>query len=243
LCAIGWLALRSPTPAWNVTRDGIAARVAEGEWVETGPAGAASIEIGKIGVVRVEPGSRVRIVTASPTEHRLELAEGEIEAQINAPPRLFFVNTPATTAIDLGCAYRMRCDKAGNGYLRVTSGWVELGRDNGVSLVPAGARASIRAKQGAGTPYFEDAPAELRAAIEQFDQGERGLEAILQSARVRDTLTLWHLLAQVQDAERERVYDRIAALTPVPSGVTREKALALDEDTLRRWREELAWSW
>ena len=43
--------------------------------------------------------------------------------------------------------------------------------------------------------------------------------------------------------ERARVYDRIAALTPVPAGVTREKALALDAATLTRWREELAWTW
>ena len=69
------------------------------------------------------------------------------------------------------------------------------------------------------------------------------MDVILRTARIRDTLTLWHLLAQVQDADRERVYDRMVALTPLPSGVTREKALALDQDTLRRWREERAWTW
>jgi hypothetical protein len=60
---------------------------------------------------------------------------------------------------------------------------------------------------------------------------------------VRDTLTLWHLLFRVDTSERARVYDRIAALTPIPVGLSREKALALDPETMTRWREELAWTW
>jgi hypothetical protein len=236
-----WLGTRE-RPAWDVVRDGVAGRVTEGGWIETA-AGSARITVGQIGTVSVEPNSRVRILSASPSEHRLELAEGEIEAQINAPPRLFFVNTPATTAIDLGCAYRMKSDKEGNGYLRVTGGWVEMARTNGESLIPAGARCSMRAKKGAGTPVFEDASAEFRAAVEEFDQNGSGLDVMLRTARARDTLTLWHLLTQVAGTDRERVFEQMVALTPLPSGVTRDKALALDEDTLRRWREELAWVW
>jgi hypothetical protein len=35
----------------------------------------------------------------------------------------------------------------------------------------------------------------------------------------------------------------MVALTPLPAGVTREQALALDAATLKLWREELAWTW
>ena len=66
---------------------------------------------------------------------------------------------------------------------------------------------------------------------------------MLAHSRVRDTLTLWHLLSRVDPAERGRVYDRIAELTPPPSGVTRDKVLQLDPATLTLWREELAWTW
>ena len=51
-----------------------------------------------------------------------------------------------------------------------------------------------------------------------------------------DTMTLWHLLPQVGGQERERVYNRMATLVVVPVSVKREKALALDPDTLRQWR-------
>ena len=86
----------------------------------------------------------------------------------------------------------------------------------------------------------------LVKALESFDfesAGSRALDTILAESRVRDTLTLWHLLSRVDAGERPRVYDRIAALAPLPSGVSREKALQLDRGTLKRWKDELAWTW
>jgi hypothetical protein len=32
-------------------------------------------------------------------------------------------------------------------------------------------------------------------------------------------------------------------LAPLPQGISREKILELDKDTLRRWSQELAWKW
>jgi len=93
---------------------------------------------------------------------------------------------------------------------------------------------------------FDDAPENLKQALENFateKPGSGSLDIILAEARVRDTLTLWHLLSRVGLADRERVYDRIAALTPVPAGVSRRKALELDPDTLTHWKDELAWTW
>ena len=69
------------------------------------------------------------------------------------------------------------------------------------------------------------------------------LPTVLAAARIRDTLTLWHLLPRVGLAERERVFDRMAALTPVPAGVSRELVIKLDAPTLARWKDELAWTW
>jgi hypothetical protein len=44
-------------------------------------------------------------------------------------------------------------------------------------------------------------------------------------------------------ADRERVFDRMAELTRVPSGVSRDLVMKLDPETLRRWKDELAWTW
>jgi hypothetical protein len=228
-------------PRWNVVRlEGSPAvgQVAAGEWIETDARSRVSVEIGRIGFVELSPNTRVRVVAARPGEHRLALARGEIRASISAPPKLFFVDTASGTAVDLGCEYTLHTDENGSGLLRVTRGWVAFQCKGLESLVPAGASCRTRAQAGPGIPYFDDAPERLKEALETGALGE-----ILPASRVRDTLTLWHLLARVEAGDRGRVFDRMAALAPLPAGVSREKALALDPPTLTRWREELAWTW
>jgi hypothetical protein len=60
-------------------------------------------------------------------------------------------------------------------------------------------------------------------------------ELIVSSARRRDALTLWHLLDRGTPAERERVFDRLAALAPPPPGVTRAAVLAGERYALNEW--------
>jgi FecR protein len=242
-----WEVLRlggSPTVGAKQIRG--AGQVRAGEWIETDSASSATVKVGEIGSVEVEPNTRVRVVATLPGEHRLALLRGEIRAKISAPPRLFFVDTAAGTAVDLGCEYALNTNEDGFGILRVTKGWVSFQWKRLESLVPAGASCRTRPRSGPGIPYFDDAPENLKQALESFafeQAGNNALSIILAESRVRDTLSLWHLLSRVAVDDRERVYDRIAALTPVPDGVSREKALKLDPETLKRWKEELAWTW
>jgi len=243
--------------AWNVSslagapqvgadRINRSGRLTVGDWLETDSCSRAKIDVGKIGYVEVEAESRVRLLAARMRDHRLALLRGCLRATIWAPPRLFFVETPSATAIDLGCAYTLKVTDAGSSFLHVTSGWVALvlaGRD---AIVPAGALCETRAGIGPGTPYFADASAALRRALTALDF-ERGhsearsaaLETVLAEARDRDALTLWHLLSRAEYSERSRVYDRLAALVAPPAGVTREAVLRLDKRMLGRWQEKL----
>ncbi|HEV8264875.1 MAG TPA: hypothetical protein VGQ06_07975 [Gemmatimonadales bacterium] len=206
-----------------------------GEWVETDDSSRALIAVGSIGRVEVKPGTRIRLLEARPDAHRLALARGAIDAKVDAPPRLFFVETPAGTAIDLGCAYTLETDSLGNGRLHVTAGYVEFTWRGRRSVVPLGAIADTRAGMGPGTPYVEDAPEPLRRALAKFDfesGGAGAAGAALASARAEDAVSLWHLLQRVDPSQRGAVYDRLAALVPPPPGVTRPGALALEPATL-----------
>jgi hypothetical protein len=239
LALAAWIVLRTGSGAWEIETATGTAHVASGGSVITGQSTYARIRVGSIGTVDVEPGSRVKLGPArAGREYRLELAHGAISATISAPPRIFLVDTPSARAVDLGCAYTMRVDDSGATELHVTAGWVSLEWQGRESLVPAGATCTTRAGLGPILPFFEDASAGFRAAVQS-----EAVDRMLNEARVRDTLTLWHLLFRVPEIERARVIDRMAALTPLPAGVTREKALALDRETLTRWREELAWVW
>lgn len=237
-------------PRWEVIRshNGVTdtESIRAGQSLQTDASSTAEIKVGTIGTVEVEPGTRVRVVTTRPTDHRLSLEHGEIAATISAPPKLFFVETKSALATDLGCQYKMKVDDAGNGLLRVTLGWVSFDWKGRESLVPAGASCRTHANLGPGTPFFDDAPKDLTTALDQFDfanGGQTALRTILASARSRDTLTLWHLLSRVPESLRPLVYDRMVSFAPPPTGVTRDKAIALDPQTLKLWKDELAWTW
>ena len=222
-----------------------------GQWLETDDSSRAVILVGDIGHVEVKPDTRIRLVRALRSDHRLALERGEIYAKVDAPPRLFFVDTPAGTAVDLGCAYTLAVDSSGNGTIHVTGGYVEFDWSGRRSIVPLGFRADTRRAFGPGTPYAEDAPQGLRQALAAFDFANGGAAAVrraLAAARSEDAVSLWHLLERVDPALRRDVYDRLAALVPPPTGVTREGALRLDRtmlqiywNTIRRiaWRKAI----
>lgn len=207
-----------------------AARLPVGAWVETDDSSRALITVGRIGHVEVKPETRIRLLEARPHDHRLGLARGAIYAKVDTIPRLFFVETPAGTAIDLGCAYTLETDSAGNGSLHVVGGIVEFRTSARFAKVPIGARVTIWARVGPGIPYVEDAPEALRRALDAMD-----VPAALAAARAEDAISLWHLLQRVVAPQRGAVYDRLAALVPPPAGVTRAPAIALDPATLDRY--------
>ena len=222
-----------------------------GQWLETDDSSRALILVGDIGHVEVKPDTRIRLVRAQRSDHRLALERGEIYAKVDAPPRLFFVDTPAGTAVDLGCAYTLAVDSSGNGTIHVTGGYVEFDWGGRRSIVPLGFRADTRRAFGPGTPYAEDAPKALRHALADFDFSNGGPAAVrraLAAARSEDAVSVWHLLDRVDPSLRRAVYDRLASLVPPPAGVTREGALRLDRtmletywNTIRRiaWRKAI----
>jgi len=233
-------------PAWDVTmlagrpllgttRLVASGRLRVGDWLQTDDSSRALIAVGHIGQVEVKPGTRLQLVAARRDDHRLALARGGIDATVDAVPRLFFVDTPAGTAIDLGCAYTLETDSLGNGRLHVTRGEVAFETGPRSSRVLLGAIIQTRPAIGPGIPYVEDAPGPLVRALVAFDfekGGARAARTILALARAQDAMSLWHLLQRVDPALRAMVYDRLAALVPPPPGVTRSRAIALDLSAL-----------
>jgi len=212
--------------------------------VITNDASSARLEL-SIGSVEVGPGSDFRVVSITPGEQRFELRRGGISAQVLAPPRVFVVETPATVATDLGCAYVLQVDSLGNGLLRVTAGQVELVTGGRRAIVPAGAVASIRKGFGPGSPRREDASRKLTEALDAIDFGSRepaAVDSALSAARVDDALSLWHLLSRVNPVEAGRVYDRLAVLVPPPVGVTRDGVLSGSREMLDLWWNYLPWT-
>jgi hypothetical protein len=241
---------RASGPGWDLVwlADGGGSdpgrKLREGEWLETGQR-RARLEVGEIGVVRLEPLTRVSVLDVGREAHRLSLAHGTLHATIWAPPGRFFVETKAARAVDLGCEYTLEVAGDGSGVLRVEAGWVGFEHGGVQSLVPAGAWCRTRPGRGPGTPRFDTAPPAFAAALDVIDAGgspevrRDALDRALAEVRERDALSLWHLLARLEPEGRGRVFDRLAQLVPPPEGVTRDGVVAGDRAMRDLWWDEL----
>ena len=248
---------RDPGVSWEVEGSGGAVRIdggrirnkgrlAVGETLETGDSSTARVAVSEIGQVELDPNGRIRLLQTGQSEHRIALDRGLIRATISAPPRLFFVNTPAAEAIDLGCVYTLQVDDSGRTLLHVTLGWVALVRGGREVYVPRYAMCKARPGIGPGTPFFEDASETFVGLLERFDfeNGDDDVfKALLGEARERDTFTLWHMLSGVEGDRRVKVLERMIELVGLPEGITREATLRLDPDTLEAWREAMDTVW
>ena len=237
-------------PTINATQIDQQGSLARGELLETDPSSRARIQVGKIGYVDIDPNSRVRLASTKLTDQRLTLERGKLEATISAPPRIFFVDTPAAQAVDLGCAYTLEADESGKGLLQVTKGWVAFVLRGLELKVPAGAACETRPTVGPGTPFFTDASAAFQSELKKIDfeqEAEKSklerLERLLTEARPRDTLTLFYLLYRLNADERPKVYDKLTSYAPLPNGVSREDVLKLDRKTMDEYRQQLEPTW
>jgi hypothetical protein len=235
---------RRAMPTWQVTTASGRSALPAGTWLDTAR-GEATLAVADIGTVTLEPGARARMLSTRTGHHRMELARGTMHAVIWAPPNQFFVETPSTLAVDLGCAYTLTVDEDGGGLVTVLVGWVGFKTGARESFIPAGFAAVTRPGIGPGTPYSERASNAYRQALALIDFGssggdtQRALTFVLDEAQEQDEVTLWHLLQRVPDLERDRVFTRLASFVPPPTGVTRDGIRAGDRRMLDAWWDAL----
>jgi hypothetical protein len=220
-------------------------RIAIGETLVTDADSRARMHVSTIGQVVVDSDTRVRLVETRRAHHQLALERGTLHAFITAPPGQFVVNTPSSTATDLGCVYTLHVDEDGTGLLSVTAGWVAFEYKGRESFVPAGASSRTDPENGPGTPRYDDADGLFRDALDRLDYGRNAkgtfgaLPYVLEHARPKDAMTLWHLIPRLRDDERGQVVDALAARAPMPAGVTRAAVMRLDRASLDLWWDSL----
>jgi len=260
LCAVGFLVFerRNTAAGWDISSASGSPRIESniisakngrffvGQLLETDNHSRVSLWSVATGWIDVDPGSRLRLLNMGTNLKRIALDRGTIHARIWATPGQFVVDTPSATTVDLGCAYTLHVDDSGAGRVRTSRGWVGFKLSGREAFIPAGAADATRPGIGPGTPYFEDASPELRAALEKFDfedstpeQRAANLAIVLKASRKQDALTLWHLLTRADETQRPLVYDRMQQLVPPPASVTKDGIMRLDQSMLDQWWNQL----
>ena len=235
------LRFRPSAPGWQVTTAEGQSTLSVGNWLETGARERVTLDVATLGQVTMEPNTRLRLIDTRAGDHRLALAHGTLHARIWAPPNQFFVETPSSLAIDLGCAYTLTVDDEGVGLVNVLVGWVGFKWRDRESLIPAGSSCQTRPHVGPGTPYNDRVSPGYREALATLDfnagspDAPRALTLVLDESTERDEVTLWHLLSRVAPRDRDRVFDRLATLAAPPAGVTRDGVRGGSKEMLDSW--------
>ncbi|HEU4339214.1 MAG TPA: hypothetical protein VFS19_04030 [Planctomycetota bacterium] len=210
--------------------------------------GTRELDLGRYGRVIAEPDTKVRVVRMDDTLHKLRLDRGTIHASITreARPRLFQVETPATTCIDLGCRYTLTVLPSGVSEVKVATGRVAFHDGRREVFIPEGASGRAAPGKYPSTPIHDDASPELKRAVVEFDAHPAGrrkelADAIAKQIRIRqDGLVAWHLLQDSEPAVVTAARDSLVKLTSiVECGVQRPK----DIHSLREWRDCLFPDW
>ena len=222
--------------------DRTAAALEIGRSLEVGDS-EAHIGIARLGAMRAQPDTILRLQATSTDRHVLAVDRGKIEVRLWAPPGRLVVETPAGTVIDLGCAFKLIVDDRSTTVL-VRSGWVQF--DNGIAetLVPAGAISIMTARGRPTTPIYEDAAPAFIGAVRSIEEPgadrQPWMDRLLQHARPRDVYTLLMLIERgLPQPEAERIAARAAQLVPPPPGVDPDAVARGDRRALSAWYGKL----
>lgn len=223
---------------------GASDRLAVGEALQTDARSRVTVQIARVGELEIGPESILKLVTTRRGRHRMALERGTVSAKLYAPPFTFGVRTPAGVATDVGCAFTLKYANGG-GIVHVTSGWVEFENASRQVMIPRGAIVEVRDDAGPGTPHYPDANATFRDALRAYDfaADRAALRRVVAEARVRDAMTVLHLLEHTTRVdERALLFQTLARLKPPPVGITREGILRADPDMLTAWRAHMGYA-
>lgn len=229
--------------AWSITASEPAVvappELAVGDTLTVPADGQTTIDVARIGTMRVEGGSEVTLRSTQGTRHRLRLDNGSVHIRVWAPPGSVAFQTPAGEVIDLGCEFDLQVTR-GMSRVIVRSGWVQLDNAFGESLIPAGAIGEMRLGEPPAVPVVESAVPAFRQGVTALErEGDPStVQTVVLHARVEDVLTLLMLIDR-GSAGADRLAARAADLWPPPRDVTVGQVVRGDRDALWRWRDTL----
>ena len=244
-----WMLVRRPAAPESDQDEIQLAAEHSGEWFEATTRSRTLLLADGMGDVTIEPGSRLQVRRVDPEATRFYLQRGQLDAFVVAQARFFQVETPSTTCIDLGCRYKLTVDDAGESHVVVTTGEVAFENPDGSEVfVPNGAECRANHGSGLGTPRFVDADSRFRTALDAFDdtsgaetrRRDLARKLLALAGTPRDTLSLWHLLAD-RDAEIALAAERrISELVGWPPEQAAQKMVpqGLDPEVGKAFLEE-----
>ena len=229
--------------AWPMEVAGQTRTLAVGETLRLDGVSSASIDVARLGTMRVLPNSDITLNATVSSKHQLRLERGSVRVSVWSPPSRIVVTTPAGDVIDLGCVFTLSVDGAGAAHVAVETGWVQLENGHGEVLVPAGASTMMSAGRRAFVPVYDDAAEPFRQGVRTLEEGPVDDSApawrnVRRDARPRDVPTLLMLALRMPDSRRGALLEHAASLAPPPRPSAAGVA-SLDDASVWEWFDSL----
>jgi hypothetical protein len=199
------------------------------------------LRTGSVGSLVIEPNSRIKLLSIMPGTHKIYLDRGTTEVSRWGSPFNFYIQTPAGLVIDNGSDYKLIMDQDLE-FIHSESGTVILQDKGEESIINAGADCVSKKDVGPGTPYYPDAPKAFIAALYNFDftsNKDTSISVILSNSRVKDVLSLWHLLYKTKGEDQKKIFDAINSKVSIPTYIDFTKVANGDKIMLNRLGEYL----
>lgn len=216
--------------------------VKEGQWISTNDTSRAQIQIADLGIITIEPNSKVIVVKNAEGNNRIFVEYGTIDADMNPHQKSFFVEMPSAVAKDQGGNFTLTIDSVGDGMVFVKDGKIAVESLNKEAIVPAGNIVMTKKDIGVGTPFNQNSSREFKQAIFKFDFGnceESCVNTILNNAKFTDAITLANLIPSVENKYKGEVYAKLANFVPPPRQIAKDSLPFMNEAEIDTWVDKI----
>jgi hypothetical protein len=215
----------------------------ENQLLETNSVTRLEIRIPKLGIIFLEPDSKIERLRSS---NKIQLLKGSISVSKDGAEERLSIEVPGAEIKDyyLGGQLKVTVSDPAASLLEVIDGWESVTKDNVETLVLSNHFCQIKADSGVGLPYHNLSSKEFVEAINNYCFTSKGSEealiSILTKADVSNTVTLWNLMPRVTRKQRDMViYTIWGLLGNQPQGVTDDGLRALNPEMMQKLIEEI----
>jgi DNA-directed RNA polymerase specialized sigma24 family protein len=216
--------------------------ISAGEILETAEESHANIIIDDIG--KLEIGSQTKI-TCLTEENSAKLSKGKLTADLSDAKEFFRLEIPSAIISDLylGTYYKVEVNEWKNSNITVQEGWLVITSKETETILPANYGIEVQEVKGCGIPYHSSASEEFIDLLNQyiFRSRETVISKIVETAGLKDAISLWNIFSRVKPEFRKIVYNKLNELAPHPEAVDKESLMKLEKESMQKWLDEIEW--
>lgn len=216
----------------------------EGDRIETGSASKLRVNIPNASRFELDQNSSVTLQKAKDGDNILRLNFGTISIFSSVFQPGLSVYSDSVAIHDPGSIFKVFLDTNSETHVEVIIGLVSIESKSQSVKIARGYKCDVLGDKGITIPYHKYASASFQNALIGLEAGrniEQNINALVNTAKESDALTLLYLLSKVNNAQRFILFEKINEFFFLPAGATQQGIMQLNPEMLNLWWDEIEW--